>query len=101
MLGVGGDFDLRPSLRVSANANHLWFADTAVLQDLRNEGSIPKSIGWDLSLSAIWRPFTTQNVVARLSFATLLPGGGFKDLFDNAQRNRQYYSVLANVVLTY
>jgi hypothetical protein len=79
----------------------LWFQNTAVLQELRNEGSIPKDIGWDLSLSAIWRPWANQNVVARLSAAALLPGAGFRDLFDNSQRHRRYYSVLANVILSY
>ena len=101
LLGVGGDFDLRPTFRVSTNANHLWFANTAVVQELRNEGSIPKDIGWDLSVSAIWRPFASQNVVARLSAAALLPGSGFKDLFNNSQRNRRYYSLLANVIVAY
>ncbi len=101
LVGTGGDFDLTPELRLSANANHLWFADTAVLQELRNEGTIPKDIGWDLSASAIWRPKASQNIVARLSAAALLPGAGFKDLFDNSQRHHRYYSVLANVILTY
>ncbi|MGH6787749.1 MAG: hypothetical protein ACREBO_13050 [Novosphingobium sp.] len=101
LVGAGGDFDLTPELRLSANANHLWFADTAVLQELRNEGTIPKDIGWDLSAAAIWRPKASQNIVARLSAAALVPGDGFKDLFDNAQRHRRYYSVLANVILTY
>jgi hypothetical protein len=101
LLGLGGDFDLKSTLRVSANANHLWFQNTAVLKDLRNEGSIPRDIGWDLSVSTIWRPWASQNVVARLSAAALLPGGGFKDLFANAQRHRVYASVLANVTLAY
>ena len=101
LLGVGGDFDLRPTLRVSANASHLWFANTAVLQELRNEGSIPKNIGWDISVSTIWRPWASQNVVARLSAAALLPGGGFRDLFDSSQRHRRYYSLLANVIVAY
>jgi len=101
LLGLGGDFDLRPTLRLTFNANHLWFQNTAVLQELRNEGSIPKDIGWDLSLSTIWRPWASQNVVVRLSAATLLPGAGFKDLFDNSQRNNRYYSVLGNVTVAY
>ncbi len=101
LLGVGGDFDLKPTLRVSANVNYLWFEDTAVLQELRNEGTIPAQIGWDLSVAAIWRPLATQNIVARLSAAALLPGGGFKDLFDSTQRDRAYVSILANVILTY
>ena len=101
LLGVGGDFDLKPTVRVSANANHLWFADTAVLQELRNEGTIPADIGWDLSCSAVWRPRASQNIVVRLSAATLLPGEGFHDLFDNSQRHARYYSVLANVIVSY
>lgn len=101
LLGAGADFDLMPQLRLSANANHLWFQNTATLQALRNEGSIPRSIGWDLSTAAIWRPKATQNIVFRLSGATLLPGAGFRDLFTNSEGNREYYSVLANLILSY
>lgn len=100
-LGLGGDFDLSPETRVSTNFNHLWFADTASLQALRNEGSIPRDIGWDLSVSAIWRPKATQNIVARLSGAAFLPGKGFKDLFDNRSGEQFYYSILGNVVLSF
>jgi hypothetical protein len=101
LIGVGGDFDVTPTTRLSTNINHLWFADTAVLQTLRNEGSIPKDIGWDLSAAAIWRPRATQNIVVRLSGAVLAPGKGFRDLFANSDRNRAYYSILANVILSY
>ncbi|GAY24290.1 hypothetical protein [Sphingobium fuliginis] len=101
LLGAGADFDLMPELRLSANANHLWFQNTATLRALRNEGSIPRAIGWDLSTAAIWRPRATQNIVFRLSGATLLPGAGFRDLFTNSERNRNYYSVLANLILSY
>ncbi|HVR92184.1 MAG TPA: hypothetical protein VHG29_13975 [Novosphingobium sp.] len=101
LVGVGGDFDLTPALRVSANANHLWFQNTAVLQKLRNEGSIPKAIGWDLSAAAIWRPRATQNIVLRLSAAALLPGAGFRDLFANEGRHRNYVSILGNAILSF
>ena len=101
LAGAGADFDLTPELRVSANANHLWFENTAVLQALRVEGSIPKAIGWDLSAAAIWRPKATQNIVFRLSGATLLAGDGFRDLFDTLGNRRAFYSVLANAILSY
>ncbi|WP_439567276.1 hypothetical protein [Sphingopyxis sp.] len=100
-VGAGADFDLTPEFRVSANANHLWFADTSSLQALRTEGSIPKDIGFDLSVATIWRPKATQNIVGRLSGAVLLPGKGFKDLFDNKQKNDAYVSILANVILSF
>ncbi len=101
LAGAGADFDLTPEFRLSANANHLWFEDTATLGALRNEGSIPKAIGWDLSAAAIWRPKATQNIVFRLSGAALLSGDGFDDLFDNLGNTGEYYSVLANAILTY
>ncbi|UYH54982.1 hypothetical protein N6L26_13215 [Qipengyuania sp. SS22] len=101
LLGAGADFDITPEFRLSGNANHLWFENTATLQALRNEGSIPKAIGWDLSAAAIWRPKATQNIVFRLSAATLISGDGFDDLFTSLGNPRAYYSVLANAVLTY
>jgi hypothetical protein len=101
LAGLGGDFDLTPQWRISTNANHLWFANTATLQALRNEGTIPKAIGWDVSAAAIWRPQATQNLVFRLSVAALLPGRGFRDLFANQNGHRNYYSVLANAIVTF
>jgi hypothetical protein len=101
LLGAGADFDLTPQFRLSANANHLWFENTSNLEVLRNEGSIPKEIGFDLSAAAIWRPKANQNMVFRLSAAALLPGDGFQDLFDNLGGEQRFYSILANVVLTY
>ncbi len=101
LLGVGADFDLTPELRVSANANHLWFEDTSTLQALRVEGSIPNDIGHDLSLAAIWRPKATQNIVFRLSGAALVSGDGFRDLFDSLGHDRTFYSVLANAIVSY
>lgn len=101
LAGIGADFDLTPEFRLSTNANHLWFENTQVLQVLRNEGSIPREIGFDLSAAAIWRPKATQNIVMRLSAAALLPGKGFRNLFDNLGTGREFFSVLANVVLTY
>jgi len=100
-LGVGADFDLSPQFRISTNFNHLWFENTATLQALRMEGSIPKDIGFDLSAAAIWRPKATQNIVGRLSAAVLLPGDGFQDLFENKNREDAYVSILANMILSF
>ncbi|SNS07048.1 hypothetical protein SAMN06295912_101151 [Sphingomonas laterariae] len=101
LVGVGGDFDLTPTFRVSANVNHLWFENTATLRALRVEGSIPKEIGWDYSVSTVWRPSAVQNAVFRLSAAVLDPGQGFSDLFSNNQGDDRYYSVLFNAILTF
>ena len=87
--GVGADFDLTPEFRLSTNANHLWFENTATLQALRNEGSIPKDIGWDLSAPRrSGGPRPTQNIVFRLSGAALLSGKGFRRSVRQSRQGR-------------
>jgi hypothetical protein len=102
LVGAGVDADVTPEVRISANANHLWFHKTAVLEALRTEGSIPKVDrvrfvgGCDLPSRS-----SRRNLVFRASAAVLQPGKGFKDLFDNNDRDKRYYSVLLNAILTY
>jgi hypothetical protein len=100
LVGVGADLDLTPELRISGNANYLWFNDTSSLEALRVQ-RIRRDIGADLSVAAIWRPFQQQNVVVRLSGAALLPGDGFNDLYADGGGRDVQYSVLANLILTY
>ena len=97
LAGLGADLDLTPTLRVSANVNHLSFDQTRVVEVARAQAPVSRSIGVDASLALTWRPFATQNVVARLSAAMLVPGKGFKQLFGHERP----YSVVANLVLQY
>lgn len=97
LLGVGADFDVLPELRLSTNLNHLSFANTAVLEAARAQANIDTDIGWDASVSLIYRPLMSQNIVLRLSGAVLLPGDGFKQLYGDENS----YSILGNVILAY
>jgi len=97
LLGIGGDFDVLPELRLSFNWNWLQFDDTTILEVARNQGGIDKNIGQDVSVSATWRPLMSQNIVVRGSYATLLPGDGYKALFDD---ERPDY-LLLNLILAY
>jgi hypothetical protein len=97
LLGLGADFDLTPTTRVSVNANQLMFGDTAVLEVARSQGNIERDIGLDLSFALTWRPLAIQNLVFRLSAAALVPGGGYEQLYGDEVA----YSVLGNVVLSY
>lgn len=98
LIGLGADFDLTPESRVSANLNQLWFDDAATLEVARNQGPIDRSIGTDLSVAWIWRPFASQNAILRLSAAALFPGRGLEDLYGS---DDTYTTVLANVILNY
>ena len=99
LLGVGADADVLPQLRLSFNWNYLMFDSTEVLEAVRQQGTIDEALGHDVSVSAIWRPFMSQNVVIRLSAAGLLGADGFDDLYGNEAKTP--YSVLANITLMY
>ena len=97
LAGVGVDMEVTPKIRVSINANFLWFDDTAVLEAARNQGNIDKSIGQDLSLAITYRPFTSQNVILRIAGSALIPGDGYQHIYGSETP----YSVLANLILAY
>ncbi len=99
MIGIGADADLLPELRLSLNWNYFRFDKTEVLEALRQQGPIDKALGHDVSLSLIYRPFMSQNIVMRLSAAGLLAEDGFDDLYGNEADTP--YSVLANITLMY
>jgi hypothetical protein len=107
LAGVGNDFDILPELRLSTNFNYLRFAETAPIEVLRHQSSIPNSIGYDLSAALTYRPLFTQNIIFRLSGAVLLPGDGLKQIYNTAGGTKLFgsgnflYAVLANVILTY
>ena len=101
LIGAGADWDVLPELRLSFNANYLRFAATESLEFLRNQPDIDPEIGYDLSAAVIWRPFFSQNIVFRLSGAVLIAGDGFKNLFETDRSQDVFYSVLANLVLSY
>ena len=97
LAGVGVDMDVLPTLRVSFNVNDLSFADTKVLEVARNQGGLSKHIGEDVSASVIYRPFMTQNIVLRTSYAKLFTGNGYGALFPKT--NPGYF--MFNAIFTY
>lgn len=97
LLGLGADFDLTPQTRLTFNLNQMWFDDTSILEVARNQGQIDDEIGLDASISLIWRPLASQNIIVRLSAAGLKPGDGFEQLFGDDDQ----YSVLANIIFAY
>ena len=64
-----------------------------------DSGPIDEDLGHDVSLSLIYRPFMSQNIVVRLSAASLIAEDGFDDLYGNEADSP--YSILANITLMY
>jgi hypothetical protein len=97
LLGLGLDLALTPQLTVSLDANQLWFDKTGVLEALLNQPAIPRRLGAEATLDAIWRPFATQNVIFRLSGSQMVRGPGYRAIYGGSNP----YSVFALLILNY
>jgi hypothetical protein len=79
----GVDMELTPKCRIVNNANLLWFDSVNPLQQFLYQGHINHFIGVDLSLGMEYRPLLSNNVIFKMGVSTLLPGQGFRDIFDS------------------
>jgi len=41
-------------------------------------------VGWDLSLGFQYRPFLTDNVIVSAGFGALIPGQGYRDIYQTS-----------------
>lgn len=87
LVNAGVDFDITPTLRSINNANMLFFDKTNSLETFLFDGKIDRTIGVDLSSGLEYRPLLTNNVIFTAGFATLLPGQGFKQLYNRLNRD--------------
>jgi hypothetical protein len=91
------DADILPELRIFTNISYLQFDETAVIETLRQDGTIERDIGTDISLSVLYRPFMTQNIQLRAGASTLLPRSGVKNLYGDDE----LYTFFTNLILVY
>lgn len=79
---VGADYELTPKLRLIQNLNYLRFDENDVLEQFLFQDNINRSIGFDLSLGMEYRPLLNNNSIILAGISMLLPGEGFKDIYD-------------------
>jgi hypothetical protein len=102
LVNAGFDLEITPKLRSINNANVLWFDAVQPLQQFVYQDHINRFIGIDLSTGLEYRPFLNNNVIFKAGFAALIPGQGFRDLFNNFDHNaRALYAGFIEAVLTY
>jgi hypothetical protein len=97
LYNLGVDFELTPKLKLINNLNFLQFDTTEVLETLRQDGSIGKSIGYDLSTGLLYRPFLNNNIQIRAGVAALIPESGVENHFGD----RTLLSVFSNLILQF
>jgi hypothetical protein len=93
LFNLGADFTLTPKLRAFANTNYLRFDRTEPLELLLSQRPIDHSIGTDLGVGVEYRPPLTENIVIRSGASALVPGEGFRQIYNG----EVLFSLFANV----
>lgn len=102
LLNFGADFEITPKMRLITNANLLWFENTEVLKTFVFQERIERHIGTDLSAGVEYRPFLNNNMIVNFGFASLLPGQGFHDLYDDIRDKRTpLVAAFVDLILTF
>jgi hypothetical protein len=82
LFNLGVDFDLTPKLRLVNNINFLQFDSTEVLRHFLFQNTIHRQIGTDLSSGVEYRPLLNNNILILAGISALVPGAGFKDIYN-------------------
>jgi len=97
LFNLGVDFEITPKLKLINNVSFLQFDDTSSLRAVRQDGSIDRSIGFDVSSGLLYRPFLNNNVQFRFGGAVLFPEEGTENLFGD----ETLFDIFSNVILQY
>ncbi len=97
LVGLGADLDCTPALRLSLDANHLWFDKTAPLAAVLGRTIAGSDIGTDLDFDLFYRPLDSQNIILRLTAARLLAAAATRELTGGTAP----FSAFLNLILTY
>lgn len=95
---IGLDVELTPRLKAIFTANYLRFDAVEPLEEVLFQGDISHELGTDLSAGFKYRPFLSNNVVIVAGLATLIPGQGFKDIYE---RSDPLHHLFTNVILQF
>jgi hypothetical protein len=102
LAGAGVDFDITPRFRSVTNVNALFFDKTNVLETFVFQSNIDRYIGTDISSGVEWRPRLNNNAIVLVGASALVPGGGFRQLYNKKfERVDPLMSLFAEVILTY
>jgi hypothetical protein len=86
IFGLGAEFDLTPKLRSFLNANYVRLVETDAIKTALLADRADAEIGGDLSLGFQYRPLLTDNLILSVGFGALIPGQGFRDIYQTSTR---------------
>ena len=75
--------DITPKLKGIFNANYSHFNHTEPLAEMLFVPDVRKGIGFDYGFGVIFRPILNDNICIIGGYSSLVPGGGFRDIFSS------------------
>jgi hypothetical protein len=87
ILGAGTDIDVTPKLKVFANVNYIWLAQTKPVEVALQTNKVRDELGLDTSLGFKYRPLLTDNIIVAAGLGLFFPGAGYRDIY---RRNTAY-----------
>jgi hypothetical protein len=102
LANFGVDVEITPRLRLINNLNLLWFDSVNPLQQFVYQGRLERFIGTDLSMGVEYRPLLSNNVILTMGISSLLPGAGFRTLYnDSRDKTDPLLAGFVDLVLTF
>ncbi|HEX7151351.1 MAG TPA: hypothetical protein VF618_07665 [Thermoanaerobaculia bacterium] len=95
---IGLDVEVTPRLKTIFTANYIRLDKTEPLEAILFQGDIHHDLGTDLSAGFRYRPFLSNNWTIAGGAAALIPGQGFKDIYESGD---VLYHVFTNVILQF
>ena len=81
LAGVGTEIEVTPKLRSFINVNYINFVETDPIKTALLTDKVHRELGLDLSIGFQYRPLLTDNVIVSAGFGALIPGRGFRDIY--------------------
>ncbi len=102
LFNLGFDVDVTPRLRLIQNTNFIWFETMATLETFLFAGDLDNRVGTDISLGLEYRPLASNNIQLLLGVSTLIPGSGFKALYNKLDSSVDpLWAMFAQALLQY
>lgn len=84
LLGVGTEIDVTPKIKNFINANYVRFMETDPIKTALLTDKVANELGYDLSTGFQYRPLLTDNIIISTGFGVLLPGPGYRDIYQTS-----------------
>jgi hypothetical protein len=91
--------EVTPKLKLIFNTSIVQFAETQPLELFLFDSDIPRGVGLDYGLGAIYRPDLNQNIIFKAGVLGFRPSDGFAKIFDG--RDSTLHAAFAQLILAF